>query len=276
MKDRFSAPQIARRRPTSFANFLRRHHTKNAEESAGKLIALADAALHPQAWRVPSMQKTLAATVDLHACLARNARSLRADAALELARTPYAMLTSIPGIGLVLAAGVAGELGDPGALPRADSLCAYSGIVPRVYQSGGPDSPARQAGTSVRCNRILKDWVVQSSQKIGLYGPPELKDRMTQWQANGQHAAFAGARRYLRLLRTLVRSEVPYLDPSGRGLHASAQARRISCEQTWDVLVKKWRSVPDWRENVFAEDKPLGFWRKVAMEMFEVNLPLGR
>jgi len=55
---------------------------------------------------------------------------------------------------------------------------------------------------------------------------------MIRWQANGQHAAFAGARRYLRLLRILVRSEVPYLDPSGRGLGATPQSRAAACEQT--------------------------------------------
>ena len=70
---------------------------------------------------------------------------------------------------------------------------AYAGIVPRTLQSGGPDSPAVQGHASPRCNRILKDWTVQSAQKIHLYGPPELKDRITRWNANGQHGIFAAA-----------------------------------------------------------------------------------
>ncbi len=115
---------------------------------------------------------------------------------------------------------------------------------------------------------------MQSSQKIGLYGPPELRDRMVKWQAGGQHAAFAGARRYLRLLRTLVRAEVPYIAPSGRGAGAGEEARRAAVEETWRVLVAKWRPMPGWREIAFAEDKPLGFWRRVAMEVHGVHLPL--
>lgn len=153
MKERFSAPEIARRR-----------------------------------------HKTLAAFLE------RNALALRRQAALLLASTPYCLLTSIPGIGFVLAAGLAGELGDPSQLRPLDSLCAFAGIVPRTFQTGGPDRPATQGSTTERFNRILKDWTVQSAQKIHLYGPPELKDRITRWNLNGQHGIFAGARRYLRLV----------------------------------------------------------------------------
>jgi len=276
MENRFSAPQISRRKQSSLADFLRKNHSKHPDEGASKLIELARKALPPQACSLSAMQSSLTATVDLYTCLDRNAKSLRIDAALELASTPYVMLTSIPGISFVLAAGVAGELGNPKQLGSTDSLCSYAGIIPSVYQSGGPDSPPRHSVTSPRCNRILKDWVVQSSQKIALYGPPELKDRMLRWQINGQHAAFAGARRYLRLLRTLVRSEVPYLDPSGRGLGSDPKSRAAACEKTWEILRSKWRVIPNWREAVFAEDKPLGFWRKVAMEMFDAHLPLGK
>ncbi len=272
MRERFSAPQIARRKPTALANFLRTHHSHHPNETAAKLIELARNALPPQAARVPAMQKTLAATVDLHACLERNARSLRIDAALELADTPYALATSIPGIGFVLAAGVAGELGDPALLGNTDSLCAYSGIVPRVAQSGGPEQPARHGSTAKRCNRVLKDWVAQSSQKIALYGPPELKDRMTRWKVNGQHAVFAGAKRYLRLLRCIVRNEVPYLDPQGRRSGASKSEQIAASRETWKILVAKWRKIPGWREAAFADDKPIGFWRRMAMEMHDIDL----
>ena len=90
------------------------------------------------------------------------------------------MLANIPGIGFVLAAGLAGELGDSKHLGKLDSLCVCAGIVPRTLQSGGPDSPAIQGHAFPRCNRILKDWTVQSAQKIHLYGPPELKDSITR------------------------------------------------------------------------------------------------
>ena len=273
MKQRFSAPEIARRKVTSLANLLRRHRVQLPDETAAQLILLAREALPPAAHRVATLQRTLSATVDLYECLQRNASELRVDAALTLATTPYVMLTSIPGIGFVLAAGLAGELGDPKHLGKLDSLCAYAGIVPRTLQSGGPDSPAVQGHASPRCNRILKDWTVQSAQKIHLYGPPELKDRITRWNSNGQHGIFAAARHHLRLVRTLVKNEIPYLAPEGRSRQATPEQIASAAHATWAVLQRKWRTVSGGLDLILDEAHPLGFWRKVMLELHHIDLP---
>ena len=273
MKERFSAPEIARRKVTSLANLLRRHRVQLPEETASQIILLARQALPPTAHRVATLQRTLTATVDLYECLQRNALELCADAALTLVTTPYAMLTSIPGIGFVLAAGLAGELGDPKNLGKLDSLCAYAGIVPRTLQSGGPDSPAVQGHASPRCNRILKDWTVQSAQKIHLYGPPELKDRITRWNANGQHGIFAAARHHLRLVRTLVKNKIPYLGPEGRSRDATPMQIATAAQATWQILQRKWRTVSGGLDLILDEAHPLGFWRKVILELHHIDLP---
>ncbi len=273
MKDRFSAPEIARRRQTSLAKTLRNYLVQNPEETATQLIALAQKALPPEPHRISSLQRSLTATVDLHQCLDRNANELKIQAALILVTTPYALLTSIPGIGFVLASGIAGELGEPYQLRKLDSLCAYAGIVPRTHQSGGPDSAAIQSHSSPRCNHILKDWTVQSAQKIQLYGPPELKDRIKQWNANGQHGIFAGARRYLRLVRTLVLNEIPYLAPEGRAKNPNSSQIAASSQQTWAILQQKWRIIPGHRQLLLNENHPIGAWRRITKEVHGIHLP---
>jgi transposase len=273
MKARFSAPEIARRKPAALANLLRRHRIQHADETSIKIINLARDALPPAPHRVATLQRTLAAAVDLHQCLSRNAAELRVEAALTLATTPYVMLTSIPGIGFVLATGNAGELGQPAQLANTDSLCAYAGIVPKTYQSGGPDSPAVQGHATPRCNHILKDWTVQSAQKILLYGPPELRERIIRWNANGQHGTFAGARRYLRLLRSLVQNQVPYLAPEGRGRHATPEDVAAAAQAAWQVLQRKWRTIPGGLDIITDEAHPLGFWRRVLRETHGIELP---
>jgi len=273
MKERFSAPEIARRKPSALANMLRRHSVRHPDETAARIILLAREALPPAAHRVATLQRTLAATVDLYQCLRRNALELRTEAALTLASTPYAMLTSIPGIGFVLATGLAGELGDPKQLRKLDSLCAYAGIVPRTVQSGGPDSPAVHGHASPRCNRILKDWTVQSAQKIHLYGPPELKDRITRWNAEGRHGIFAAARHHLRLVSTLVKNEVPYLAPQARGRQAKPAEIAAASQATWQVLQRKWRTLSGGLDLILDEAHPLGFWRKVMLELHGIDLP---
>jgi len=274
MMERFSAPEIARRRPRTLAAFLARHGVRQPDEIAAKLIALASGALPPAPQRLAALQRTLSATVDLRQCLTRNANELRCQAAILLASTPYAMLTSIPGIGFTLAAGMAGELGHPLRLSGVDSLCAFAGIVPHTFQSGGPDQPACQGHTPARCNHILKDWTVQSAQKILLYGPPELKDRITRWNANGQHGIFAGARRYLRLLRSLVLNQVPYLDPASRSSTASNDERADAALRAWLILIRKWCTIPGGLTIISDQSTPLGFWRRTAMESRDVVLPL--
>lgn len=274
MKDRFSAPQIARRNHQTLTQFLRRNRVHNPDTKANQLITLAREAMPPDPTRINSLQASLSASVELYECLDKNANNLRAEAALLLAQTPYVMLTSIGGFGFTLASGWAGELGDPSRLKKTDSICGYGGIVPKTSQTGGEDSAPKQGKTSKRCNRIFKDYLVQSAGKVAQYGPDEWKQRHARWVVNDQHAQFAGARRLVRMSRTLLKNQIPWMDSYARAHNASRDIKARAAEDTFERLVKKWRVIPDWEEVVFSPDRPLGFWRKVQIEMHGVNLPL--
>jgi transposase len=53
---------------------------------------------------------------------------------------PYvALLMTVPGIGWVLGYTIAAEIGDIGRFASPKKLCGYTGLCPRVYQSGGTD-----------------------------------------------------------------------------------------------------------------------------------------
>lgn len=274
MKEGFSAPQIARKRHTSLAQYLRRNGTRLPEEKAGQLLTLAKNAMPPDPARLHSLQTTLSATVELYECLDKNAQNLRTEAAILLAQTPYVMLTSIGGLSFTLASGWAGELGDPSSLGRTDSLCAYGGIVPGTKQTGGEDNAAKQGKTSKRCNRIFKDWLVQSAVKVAQYGPEEWKLRHNRWVANDQHAEFAGARRLIRTARTILKYQTPWLSARARASNSPPEIKAQAAEETFERLVRKWQPIPDWQEVVFSPDKPLGFWRQIQMEMYGADLPL--
>jgi transposase len=56
------------------------------------------------------------------------------------ANHPYVpLLMTTPGIGWVLGYTIAGEIGDIGRFPSAKKLCGYTGLCPRVEQSGNKD-----------------------------------------------------------------------------------------------------------------------------------------
>jgi transposase len=46
---------------------------------------------------------------------------------------------TVPGIGWILAYTIASEIGDIGRFASPKKLCGYTGLCPRVYQSGGTD-----------------------------------------------------------------------------------------------------------------------------------------
>lgn len=53
---------------------------------------------------------------------------------------PYVpLLKTIPGVGDILAYTIAAELGDISRFPSAKKLVGYTGLTPRVHQSGGQD-----------------------------------------------------------------------------------------------------------------------------------------
>jgi transposase len=49
------------------------------------------------------------------------------------------LLMSVPGIGFILAHTIMGEIGDISRFSSPKKLCGYTGLCPRVYQSGGVD-----------------------------------------------------------------------------------------------------------------------------------------
>lgn len=61
----------------------------------------------------------------------------RVDAAVaELLGQIEQLLTTIPGLGPVLAATILAEIGDISRFARLEALVAYVGIYPNVFQSG--------------------------------------------------------------------------------------------------------------------------------------------
>ena len=271
---RFSADQFARRKPSSLVKTLRKKRVRNSEEKAQQIIDLAQSVLKPDPRYIGSQQQTLQAAVELYQCSQRVSEQLKIECAILLASTPYAFITSIPGIGLTIGSGCSGELGNPNKLLGIDNLCSYSGIAPATYQSGGPDKPAQTGKTPKRCNRTLKYWVNMASMKMARWGDAQWKSRYATWECNGQNALLKGSKRYLRLTKTLTRRQTTYQSPAARRAGATKEVRASDAEHTWAQLVRKWSVVPGYQEVVFAEDKPLGFWRKLMIEMFDAQMPL--
>ena len=273
MQDRFSVHQIRRRRRSSLAKLLARQGVHQPDKCAEKLQQYADQVLKPPEDQIATLQLSLKQQVNLLICLQESTQQLEKEIADNLAQTQGSFLTSIRGIGIVLAAGVSAEIGDPNKQKSLNNLVSYSGIIPRVKQTGGVQGKTQTKKVGKRCNRILKDFVVQSASHIGLHGPEDLMSDYKRRDAQGQHADFGIARRYLRMAMCLMRTYQTYLPKRLRDPKISMKERAEYYLITWPKLHEKWKKASA-LDIAFADDMPLGQWRNMIQELYGIELKL--
>ena len=273
MQDRFSAPQIRRRKRTALIEALRRQGTNKPERAAGMLQTYASQVLKPLPAHIQTLQLSIAQHVKHFKCLQESIGQLETEIAEILAQTPGAFLTSVRGIGVVLAAGVTAEIGNPFEQKPLNNLVSYCGIIPRVKQTGGPQGQTQTGKVAKRCNRILKDYIVQSGLHLGLHGPAELMADYNRRDAAGQHADFGMARRYLRMAMCLMRTSQVYLPLRLRRPDATMQQRADYYLNSWPQLRRKWQKVHA-LQAAFEQHRPLGRWRQMIEKLYDIKLAL--
>ncbi len=273
MENRFSALKIRRRKRQKLTEILKRYGTSKAEATAEKLQQYAAKVLQMPVEYVDTLQLSLAQHVKHLRCLQESDDQLKKEIAVNLAQTQGAFLTSVRGIGIILAAGVVAEVGNPSEQKPLNNLVSYAGIIPRVKQSGGSDGKTYTGKVAKRCNRILKNYVVQSANHIGLYGPEDLMADYKRRDASGQHADFGIGRRYMRMGMSLMRTSAVYLPPQLRRANARMEDRAGYYLITWPFLRDKWKKVGA-LEAAFAKDHPLGLWRQIVQDLYDIKLKL--
>ena len=141
--------------------------------------------------------------------LQQQVMELEQQIALYLSPIPQ-HLTTIPGIGSVLAAALLGEIGDVKRFKNAAALVAYAGIDPSVYQSGQFQAPRMRI--SKRGSPYLRRALWQAACGAGQYDPALRKRYEKQMQA-GKHPAVATgavANKLLHIIYAILRDNKPY------------------------------------------------------------------
>jgi hypothetical protein len=278
MEAGFSAPAVARRRSAGLVTLLCRGGCgeSKAREKAAQLQECARSALTPEPSQVAALQESLASSVRLLRSTMDVIDNLTASMAEVLSHLPAAFFTTVPGVGVVLASALAAELGPHLHTGSFSRQCAYAGIVPRTSQTGGPNQPATQGAPLRRCNRILKDYLVQAASKQQQWGAPEFKAAYAQLQGTGRHADYIIARRLLRTFRALHRQHAPWLpqdlrDENYAKTKAGRAARSAYHHKLLEKLTGKWRRGPRWTE-FFGADRVLGASLRTANSLFGFGL----
>jgi len=273
MGNRFSVHQIRRRNRSTLSRFLSRNLVHHADHCAEHLQKYTSQVLQPPTEYISTLQIALQQQVKLFICLQENIQQSEKEIAEHLAQTSGAYLTSIRGIGIVLAAGVCAEIGDPDKQKSLSQLVSYAGIIPRIKQTGGIQGKTQVKKVGKRCNRILKDYVVRSGYQIGRIGPEELKLDHKRRAAQGQHADFGMSRRYLRMAMCLMRTSQTYLPKTLRDTRTPMKERAQYYMSTWPTFRKKWE-IKGALDFAFDKNRPLGQWRNVVEGLYGIELEL--
>jgi len=165
------------------------------------------------------------------------------------------------------------EIGNPDKQKSLSNIVSYSGIIPKVKQTGGIQGKTRIKKVGKRCNHILKDYVVQSASHMGLHGPEDLMLDYKRRDAQGQHADFGMARRFLRMAMGLMRTYQTYLPKRLRSTKINMKERAAYYLIAWPKLREKWHKANS-LDIAFDKDMPLGQWRKVIQELYGIELKL--
>jgi transposase len=271
MSQRFSASEIRRRR--TLGQWLARRGVGEPHAVAAQLRDLAQTTLMPAAEQTVLLQRSLGHLVRLYGDLQRSIGSMDRELAYWLARTPGALLTSISGIGVTLAAGWMAELGPPNQWRAIKRVSAYGGVVPRTKQTGGPDKPPQTGHVQQRCNKRFKNVLLLAVGRVQQYGPEDLLRDAEKLQAQGSHTEFGLAKRLVRLGKYLVIHGTVYRPKALMDPATPKETLARYYQDLWEKLLPKWKSKADLKE-VFAPEHPLGQWRQMVKGLYALELPL--
>jgi len=270
MSQHFSPRQLLARKSDVLAEKLRLFMVQNTDAKVTQLKQLARSTLPPPPALCETLQDNLAREVALYQHLNGTLHAINQQIARRLAATPGAMLTTAPGIGIILASGLYAEIGEPARQRNSASLAAYAGLVSRLKQTGGPDSPARSLGRSRRACIPLKRRILDITLSVGQYGAAELQSDYRRRVEAHQDARFTMGRRMLRICTHLVQHQDFFLPPSLLSQNAT-EDRKAYYAKVWDQILIKWRNAGA-IQQAFADGAPLEQWRTMLNELYKLNL----
>lgn len=270
MSQRFSPKQILSRKSHIMAEKLRLFMVRKPDEKVSKLKELARSVLPPPAALCSTLQVNMKHEISVYEHISGCIHDVNKAIAHHLAVTPGAMLTTVPGIGITLAAALYAEIGDPNRQRCLRQMSSYAGLVARLKQTGGPEKEAWTQGRSRRACVPLKRCIMDIALKVGQYGHPDLKADYQRRVEQGQDPRLTMGRRMLRICTHLVRNTDFFIPPSLLS-DCSREQRRQYYARAWDKVLIKWRDRSAIKQAL-ADETPLEEWRRMLNELYDLDL----
>ena len=259
----------------AMSQWLKKRCVKDPAHAARELKKLAKKAPACDPRQSDLLKEVLRQTVHTYENLDQSIGAMDRQLAYWLSRTPGAFLTSIPGIGITLAAGWMAELGPVDQWRACRKICSYGGVVPRSKQTGGPGKPVRTGKVTQCANKRFKNTLLFTVEKALQCGPDDILLRARRLEEQGSHVKFGIAKQMVRLCKHLVKHSCVYRTKALMAAGTPAKTLASHYQKLWPKLVSKWEDKAD-LQDVFDKSNPLGQWRQMAQQLYTLKLDLPR
>jgi transposase len=216
---RFPSPQaITAAGLDGLADFLDRAGLRYQQRSLVRILAWAEQAPEPDIAALTHHRLALGWNEDRRR-KAKEIKGLERELAGLLARTPYALLLSCPGLNVVTVADLAGELGPISHYANAQAISGRAGLRPARYQSAEvdrSDGPLRRC-----CHRQLRAALLRAADCL-LTSNRWFKQLSASWTATGRDPRWRRvkvASRLCRILYEMVAGQQVFCHPKYQGRH---------------------------------------------------------
>jgi transposase len=148
----------------------------------------------------------------------RSIRDLEGELAALLARTPYVLLLSFPGINVVSAAEFAGEMGPIRNTPRDDAITGRAGLYPARYQSDAVDHTGPLVSRGNRAPRYVILLIAEDLLRCN----DHFRALGAAWREAGvdrRAGMVRAAQRFCRIAYRMVAGRQVFRHPSCRERH---------------------------------------------------------
>ena len=214
-----SPSEFARQGLNGLSQLLRDSQTRFHRSTLDRITAWAANVAQPDAHATTHHRIALALDDD-RLQKTREIQALERELAVRLAGTPYVLLLACPGVNVVSAAELGGEMGPIGNYARGNRISGRAGLYRSRYQS---DEVDQQHGSLVRmCNRQLRAVLLLIADNLALCNP-HYRALAGLWSSKGQdprHIRVKIATRFTRLVFQLVSGRQLLRHPGMRGRDA--------------------------------------------------------
>jgi hypothetical protein len=247
---------------------LARCRLSQPQQQAQKLKELAQKTLVPTPEKERCLHFEIQNLIEQYRLLGQQIESVSQQMAGLLRQTPLALLTTIRGIGVSLAAQITAEFYGRERRLGAESKVNYAGLTARSMQTGGDQKPWKKQGKTKKINRHAKRNILLAAESVARHDREDLTEYYETKERNGKNAKCALGRKLLRFSEVLLGSPQAYLPARLREGNATPELLADYYGKLAEKMQIKWKK---FTEKPARDQDVLEAWMEMISHLYQVD-----